>query len=152
MATRKSYAQPNLRVISEEVVDETATTATSSPTLPMTIPQSPSEQEMAARAAEMVSRNPVPRATPTGQSTATMTTQADPTLTASWHLCRATLAVLAAIGAVVAQRVILMLAVLAAAFLALEATRNPSLTTLSATAVFDVTVVMPLVWLYYQRG
>lgn len=152
MATKGRSEQPRLRVISEEIIGEETTAEMSSPTLPMTMPESPSEQEMAALAAATVSRNPAPRATPTGPSTDTTLTRADPTLTASWHLCRATLAVLTAIAAVVAGRVILLLAVLASAILAWQATLNPSLTTLSATGVFDVTVVVPLVWLYYSRG
>lgn len=149
MGTKRHLeTRPNLRVISEETVGE----MTSSDTLPLMMPPTPNEAEQARAAAATVSKRMAPPATPTAPSTDTTRTPEDRTLTASWHLCRALLVVLAALAGVVAQRAILLLAVLASAVLTWRATQEPSLPTLSATAVFDLTVVVPLVWLYYKRG
>lgn len=150
MATQRRSAQPNLRVISEEILGDETTT--SSDTLPLAIPQSPNEADQARAAAATVSKRMEPPAIPTAPSIATTMTQADPILTASWHLCRALLVVLAGIAAAVAPRVILLLAVAASAGLTVLAMPTPSPMTLSASAVFDVTVVIPLVALYWRRG
>lgn len=150
MATRRHSATPNLRVISEEILGDEMTT--NSDTLPLTIPQSPNEADQARAAAVTVSKRMEPPATPTAPSTATTMTQADPILTASWHLCRALLVVLSGIAVAVAPRVILLLAVLSAAGLTVLAMQSPNQMTLSASAVFDVTVVIPLVALYWRRG
>jgi hypothetical protein len=61
-------------------------------------------------------------------------------------------AMLMAIAAVVAARILLLLALVGSFALAYQAMTQSTLTNLIVTVTFNVTVVLPLVWLAWQKG
>lgn len=122
---------------------------TDNPTLKLPeMPQSPSELAHLAT---------LP-ASPTGIAAAgapPMPTTPTPealTLTASWHLFRSMLGVLTAISMILATRALLLMAVVGAAVLAWKGMENQTLMSLCESGVYDLAVVVPIVWLYLKRG
>lgn len=128
-----------IRVVAERQVTETKQT-----TLPnLDIPPAPSER------AELLAAHAMPPISPPQPSS--KETEAK-NLAASWHVFQATLGILVAISMILATRFLLLAGAAGAFALTVMVLQNPTWTALSVTALYDVTVVLPLVWLYLKKG